>query len=140
MDPVEVRPYGNQQARPGLGLYKKKKPGVKKHPPKDTVGVFNLVNTLSDSKQADTSVPMNITTRQQANKMMANLQSKIDKTHKEYINATEAYRRNKGSPMENRFATKLKNAASGLQDLQRQMSKLEGHVKREKERQDMYTF
>lgn len=139
IDPIEVKPYSNQQNRPGLGLKnKKKKPAVNKNTP--TQDIFNLVNTLLDTKKVDSSVPIKTATRQQTNQTMAKLQSLLDKTQQEYLNATDAFRRNKGSPMENQFSTKLKNVTSRLQDLKRQMYQLEGHVKREKERQNMYTF
>ncbi|KAG2202886.1 hypothetical protein INT47_008918 [Mucor saturninus] len=145
VDPIDTRPYSKQWQRDGLGHRKenpnkKKKPTDKKKTVQDNTDMFAMVNTLLDTKETGPSVPKNTATRRQTNQTKAELQSRLDKAEKEYIDATEAYRRNKQSPMKDQFGTKLKNATSKLQDLKKLTDKLDGHVRREKEKKDMYTF
>lgn len=142
----------NENSRPGLGHEEKKK--SKKKPKKkkeqevveEEDDMFGLMNSLlgSDTRAPTTPVskPKNITFKsgREANQAIAKLQSQVNKAETEYIRAAEAYRRNKGSPMEAQFRTKLKSTTNNLESLKKELSQLQRHVKQAKEKKDMYTF
>lgn len=120
VDPINVKPYSKQWQRHGLGSHGKRKPVKKKKLPQDNTDIFNTVNNLLGTDESLSSLPVYKGTRQQKRQIKAKLQTELDKTEKECMDSTEAYRQNKQS----QFATKLKNATSKLQDLKKLMNQL----------------
>lgn len=159
VNPIEAKPYVNQQSsdinsRPGLGLKevgpKKKKKEATQQPKveKEELDMFGLMNSLlggedkKDEKKSTTNISSSNTKikPQEINQKIAVLQSQLDKAQKEYVHATEAYRRNKSSLLEKQFAEKLKSATSQFDTLKKQMDQVQRHAKAAKEKKDMYTF
>lgn len=158
VDPIKAKPYVNQQSsdinsRPGLGLKevgpKKKKEATQQSKVEiEELGMFGLMNSLlggedkKDEKKSTTNISSSNTKikSQEINQKIAVLQSQLDKAQKEYVHATEAYRRNKSSLLEKQFAEKLKSAASQFDTLKKQMDQVQRHAKAAKEKKDMYTF
>lgn len=150
VEPVQAyKSRRNENDRPGLGLGKepKKKKGKKKQVVEDEEDdMFGLMNSLLDPKKAPPehkpSIPkvIKFKNEREANQAVAKLQTDVNKAQAEYVHATEAYRRNKGSPMESQFRTKLKTATNKLEGLKKELSRIQHHVKQTKEKKDMYTF
>ncbi|KAI8646908.1 hypothetical protein BD408DRAFT_439710 [Parasitella parasitica] len=156
LEPIEARPYaGNSlDQRPGLGHKKKtKQPRQKtsKDPCKtDQQGddMFGLMNSLlgnqpSNQEKPGTTAQKRLnksTSARQANQTRAKLQTKLETAKIEYSHATEALRRNKGTPMEAQFRNKLKTATDQYTRLGKQLADIDNQVKRTKQQKDMYTF
>ncbi|KAI7901009.1 uncharacterized protein BX663DRAFT_515994 [Cokeromyces recurvatus] len=155
VEPVEANKVYSSRSqyhenRPGLGLVSKK--GIQKRKKKEKVkegaeeiDMFSMMNTLLGKQSQEDNIKQKSTiikslNEKQANQTIAKLQSKLDKAELNYIHAKEALRRNKGSPMESQFKTKLKNANHTFETLKNEMSELQRHVKRTKEQKEMYTF
>jgi uncharacterized phage infection (PIP) family protein YhgE len=103
--------------------------------------MFQFMNTLLQQPQElPQSAIINNEKSMDTRKTISKLQSEIDKAQTEYTKANEAYRRNKGSPIEARFRTKLKDAATRLQRLKELMDEHQNRIKSVKEKQKMYTF
>ncbi|RCI04817.1 hypothetical protein CU098_010070 [Rhizopus stolonifer] len=155
VNPVQVQPYtmgkpkfhGIDNSRPGLGLQnkpKQTKKEAKKKQRDQPIDMFGFMNTLLDQQKKpapESSVkPINLKDTRQTNQTIAKLRANVEQAQTNYIHAGEAYRRNKGSPMENQFRTRLKDATHQYENLKKQLDQLETQVKRTKEKKDMYTF
>jgi ribosomal protein S20 len=97
-------------------------------------------DSTTKEKEILRKVKIEVSNKQQTNKTLAKLQSDLDKAQKEYIHAKEAHRRNQGTLLEKQFSIKLKSATTQLDSAKKQLNQISNHVKKEKERKDMYTF
>ncbi|KAI8353208.1 hypothetical protein BD560DRAFT_217267 [Blakeslea trispora] len=151
INPIEAKPYllrkhkGDDKSRPGLGMqHKPKHPPQKPKKPEQELDMFGWMDNLlsqPQEKEITTSVKSFASSdTRQTNQNISKLRSSVDKAKAEYVHASEAYRRNKGSSVDNHFNKKLKNAAHQYESLKKQLNELETHVKRAKEKKDMYTF
>ncbi|KAL0091369.1 hypothetical protein F4703DRAFT_1838847 [Phycomyces blakesleeanus] len=68
------------------------------------------------------------------------LQTEIAQTSETLARAHESVRRNKGTPMESQFVAKVDRVAKALAGLQKQADRLQGTLKRTKEREKMVSF
>ncbi|CEP18186.1 hypothetical protein [Parasitella parasitica] len=156
LEPVEARPYaGNSlDQRPGLGHKKQQRQPRKKKPKEPSkineqeVDMFGLMNSLLGNQPSNQEEPATTaqqrlnksTDTRQANQTRAKLQTKLETVKIDYAHATEALRRNRGTPMEAQFRQKLKAAADSYKSLSKQMADADNQVKRAKQQKDMYTF
>ncbi|KAI8981990.1 hypothetical protein BDF20DRAFT_818623 [Mycotypha africana] len=159
---------GGDQSRPGLGLNHtkeneergkakrnkqkkaKQQQAKEKEKAEDETDMFTFMNTLLKEDETKAVKPKAETTAErkaktpkdarEANQMIAKISSDVDKAQYNYVHANEAYRRNKGTPFETQFHTKLKAATQTLQALKKQKADLERHAKATKAKKDMYTF
>ncbi|KAI8367949.1 hypothetical protein EDC96DRAFT_143031 [Choanephora cucurbitarum] len=155
INPIEAKPYldkkhkgyGADNSRPGLGMQQKpKKLAQNKKGKAQELDMFGWMdNLLSQPQESEETIPKSVKSfassdTRQTNQNISKLRSSADRARAEYIHANEAYRRNKGSPVEDHFIKRLKETTHKYENLKKQLAELETHVKRTKEKKDMYTF